>query len=148
MLPKIHKANNPGRPIVSAVSCPSSHIASFLDSLLTPTVKQLPTYVQDTSDSLRIFSNFHFTSEHRYLFTMDVKSLYTVIPNSDGLTTLKHFLDLRPTQNPPTSTLLRLAQLVVTTNGFSFDDKYYVQVGGVAMGSKLGPSYACLFVGY
>ena len=79
---------------------------------------------------------------------MDVKSLYTVIPNSDGLAALKHFLDLRPTQNPPTSTLLRLAELVLTTNGFSFDDKYYVQVGGVAMGSKLGPSYACLFLGY
>ena len=29
-----------------------------------------------------------------------------------------------------------------------FDDKYYVQVGGVAMGSKFGPSYACIFVGY
>lgn len=79
---------------------------------------------------------------------MDVKSLYTVIPNTDGLSALKHFLDQRPTQNPPTTTLLRLAELVLTTNGFSFDGKYYVQVGGVAMGSKLGPSYACLFVGY
>eukprot|EP00794_Sanderia_malayensis_P003826 gene3826-4358_t len=33
MLPKIHKANNPGRPIVSAVSCPTSHVAAYLDSL-------------------------------------------------------------------------------------------------------------------
>ena len=39
MLPKVHKANNPGRPIVSAVSCLSSHIASFLDFILTPIVK-------------------------------------------------------------------------------------------------------------
>ena len=148
MLPRIHKANNPGRRIFSAVSCSSSHIALFLDSILTPIVKQLSTYVQDTSDALRIFSNFHFTGEHRYLFTMDVKSLYTVIPNSDGLTALKHFLDLRPTQNPPTSTLLRLAELVLTSNGFSLDDKYYVQVGGIAMVSKFGPSFACPFVGY
>ena len=58
MLPKIHKANNPGRPIVSAVSCPSSHFASFLDSMLTPIVKPLPMCVQDTSDALRIFNNF------------------------------------------------------------------------------------------
>ena len=36
--------------------------------------------------------------------------------------------------------------MVLNTNGM-FDDKYFVQVGGVAMGRKLGPSYACLFVG-
>ena len=79
---------------------------------------------------------------------MDVKSLYTVIPNADGLSALKHFLEQRTIKDPPTSTLLRLAELVLTTNGFSFDQQFYVQVGGVAMGSKLGPSYACLFVGY
>ena len=148
MLPKIHKPSNPGRPIVSAVSCPSSQIATFLDSILTPIVHSLPTFVRDSSDALRIFDQFRFTGDNRYLFTMDVKSLYTVIPNADGLNALKHFLEQRSTNDPPTSTLIRLAELVLTTNGFSFDQQFYVQVGGVAMGSKLGPSYACLFVGY
>ena len=148
MLPKIHKPSNPGRPIVSAVSCPSSQIATFLDSILAPIVHSLPTFVKDSPDALRIFDQFRFTGENRFLFTMDVKSLYTVIPNADGLSALKHFLDQRTNKDPPTSTLLRLAELVLTTNGFSFDQQFYVQVGGVAMGSKLGPSYACLFVGY
>ena len=26
--------------------------------------------------------------------------------------------------------------------------RYYRQIGGVAMGSNVGPNYACLFVGY
>ncbi len=78
---------------------------------------------------------------------MDVKSLHTVIPYANGLIALKHFLAQRSSQNPPTSTLLRLAELVLTTNWFSFNDRFYVQVGGVAVGSKLGPSYAYLFVG-
>jgi len=30
-LPKIHKPNNPGRPIVSACSCPTKLISSYLD---------------------------------------------------------------------------------------------------------------------
>ena len=30
-LPKIHKPNNPGRPIVSACSCPTELISSYLD---------------------------------------------------------------------------------------------------------------------
>ena len=35
-----------------------------------------------------------------------------------------------------------------TLNHFDFDGNYYQQVGGVAIATKMGPSYACLFVGY
>ena len=41
-----------------------------------------------------------------------------------------------------------LAELVLNLNCFDFDGNYYQQVGGVAMGTKMGPNYACLFVGY
>jgi len=36
----------------------------------------------------------------------------------------------------------------LTPNCFSFADNHYKQVKGVAMGTKMGPSYANLFVGY
>ena len=43
----------------------------------------------------------------------------------------------------------RLAELVLTLNCFSFRaDSYYEQINGVAMGTKMEPSYANLFVGY
>jgi len=79
---------------------------------------------------------------------MDIKSLYTVIPNNSGLQALAYFLDKRDVKEPSTSTLTRLAELVVTLNSFSFNNEYYRQLGGVAMGSKMGPNYACLFVGH
>ena len=79
---------------------------------------------------------------------MDVKSLYTVIPNDCGLQALAYFLDKRDIKEPSTSTLTRLAELVLTLNSFSFNNEYYRQLGGVAMGSRMGPNYACLFVGY
>ena len=68
--------------------------------------------------------------------------------NNDGLQALKYHLDLRPEQQPPTNTLVRLAELVLNLNCFDFDGNYYQQVGFVAMGTKMGPNYACLFVGY
>ena len=34
LLPKIHKENNPGRPIVSACNCPTENIASYLDMVM------------------------------------------------------------------------------------------------------------------
>ena len=79
---------------------------------------------------------------------MDVKSLYTFIPNDGGLQPLAYFLDQRIVKEPSTHTLIRLAELVLTLNAFSFDDQHYRQMGGVAMGNKMGPNYECLFVGY
>ena len=38
-LPKIHKPNNPGRPIVSACSCPTELICSYLDTIMSPFVR-------------------------------------------------------------------------------------------------------------
>ena len=112
MLPKIHKVGNPGRPIVSACNCPTSNISAYLDSVMAPLVRQLPSYVKDTNHALQILESFTFSGPNRYLFTMDIKSLYTVIPNNDGLQALKYHLNLRPLQHPPTDTLVRLAELV------------------------------------
>ncbi|XP_070206003.1 uncharacterized protein [Littorina saxatilis] len=79
---------------------------------------------------------------------MDVCSLYTSIPHSDGLQALQFFLDNRSVRDPPTPILLRLAELVLTLNTFEFDGQVFHQISGVAMGTKMGPSYACLFMGH
>ncbi len=41
-----------------------------------------------------------------------------------------------------------MAELVVMLNQFEFNSEYYVQKRGISMGTKSGPSYACLFVGH
>ena len=100
---------------------------------------------------LNIINDFHFeytmTSEH-FSYTMDIKSLYTVIPDNSGLEALLFFLDKCPVLDPPTSTLTRLAELVLTLSAFSINGEFYKQTAEVGMGSKMGPNYGCLFVGY
>ena len=49
---------------------------------------------------------------------------------------------------PSLETLLRLAELVLSRNCFSFADIYNKQINGVAMGTKMEPSYANLFASY
>ena len=85
--------------------------------------------------------NFQFQEENALLFTMDIKGLYTNIPNDYGLNTMKYFLEKREIQNPPTHMLLRLAELVLTQNCFSFDDAFYSQTGGTMIGTPFGPEY-------
>ena len=79
---------------------------------------------------------------------MDITSLYAVIPNNEGLQALKYFFNQHPIKKPSSETLLCRAELVLTLNCFSFGDNYYKQINGVAMGTKMGPSYANLFVGF
>ena len=49
---------------------------------------------------------------------------------------------------PSTPTLLKLTELVLNLSSFEFDGKYYIQKKGVDMGTNIGPSDACLFIGY
>lgn len=147
LLPKIHKQNNPGRPIVSACACPTMHISAFVDHVLQPIVQTTPAFLKDTTDFLNTIKDIVYEDKFS-LATGDVASLYTVIPHTDGLKALRHFLDQRSSKSPSTSCVLRLAELVLTLNAFEFNGDFYQQVSGVAMGTKMGPSYADLFMAY
>ena len=52
LLPKIHKVNNPGRPIASANGHPTEKIYEFVDFHLRPHVEALPSHLKDTTDYL------------------------------------------------------------------------------------------------
>ena len=78
------------------------------------------------------------------LFTMNITSFYTVLPK----TKVPHiFLDQRTVGEPSSKTLLRLGELLLTLNCFLFCGNYYKQTNGVAMGPKMRPSYANLYIG-
>ena len=74
--------------------------------------------MKDTTHILNILDSFRFSNDggQRLVFTMDIKSLYTVIPNDEGLVSLEYFLDKREVKDPPTDTLVRMAELVLTLN--------------------------------
>ena len=74
--------------------------------------------------------------------------VYTVIPNDENLQALAHFSDQPNVKEPSSETLLRLAELVLTLNCFSFGGNYYKQTNGLAMGTKMEPSYANFFIGF
>ena len=145
-LPKIHKPHNLGRPIVSDCSCPTQLISSYLDKIMSPIVKTLPSNIKDSQHALEIFSDFNFLGQNKLIFIVDITFLYTVVPNDEGLRALKHFFDRRTVKEPSSETLLRLAELVLTLNCFSFGGNYYKQTNGVALGTKMGSSYANIFV--
>ena len=84
----------------------------------------------------KFFAISIFSGENILIFTMDITSLYTVILSNEGLQALRLFFDHCTIKKPSSETLLRLAELVLTLNCFSFADNHYKQVNGVDMVPK------------
>ncbi|OCT92924.1 hypothetical protein XELAEV_18015991mg [Xenopus laevis] len=74
---------------------------------------------------------------------MDVESLYSNIPHEDGIAAFQHFLEINHVPTVPT---LQLIRFILTHNYFSLGDAIYLQLMGSAMGSKMAPQYANLFM--
>src|SRR5215813_2514280 len=79
---------------------------------------------------------------------MDVNSLYTNIPHEEGIDALRHYLSSNDESKPTSDTLCVLTELVLKNNFFEFNNKHYIQVQGTAMGTKMAPNYANIFMGH
>ena len=82
MFPKIQKKGNPGRPVVSSANWQTTKKTKYIDHVLQPHVEELRSYVKDSTDFIRKINNLKRTPRKNIFVTMDVRSLYTNIPNN------------------------------------------------------------------
>ena len=147
LLPKIHKKNNPGRPVVASTNCHTTKISKYVDHFIQPLAKKVRSYIRDTTDLLHKIKNIGKIPNNALLVTMDVRSLYTNISHEEGLLSLKNALNTRPNKEPATEVLLTLMRHVLTLNCFTFNGNSYLQTRGCAMGTVAAPSYAVIYMG-
>lgn len=154
LLPKIHKPMDkwtipqhmpPGRPIVSDCGSESYGVAEYLDHFLTPLSTKHGSYVRDTQHFLERISALTLT-EPCFLFTMDVNSLYTNIEIPLGMEATRKILTRHPDPSRPDESLLRLLEINLTRNDFLFQDDFYLQIKGTAMGKRFAPAYANIYM--
>ena len=146
MLPKVHKPNIPGRPIVSAIGGPTEKISKYIDTFLRPLVVQSPSYIKDTRDVIQKLLILESIPERAILCTIDVSALYTNIPHDEGIEACRKALNNRESLNPPTEFLTTLMGFILKMNAFEFNNRYYKQIQGTAMGTCMAPSYANIFM--
>ena len=76
---------------------------------------------------------------------------YSSIPHNLGMEALKYWLQNYNTSFTPLSLpefILDTISIILKVNTFQFDNKYYKQIQGTAMGTKMVPTYATLVMGY
>ena len=131
---------------MSSCGAPTERISEYVDHHLRPLVVQIPSYLRDTTDFLRKLSTLETLPPGSILVTFDVSSLYTNIPHNKGVAACREALETCPSLAPPTNYLVDLIQQILTLNNFSFNGEHYLQTQGTAMGTRMAPSYANLFM--
>jgi hypothetical protein len=148
-LPKIHKEGTPLRPIVASNNTATESISSFVDFCISVLPPKFPSYIKDTGHFLEKIRQIRVPHDGFILCTFDVTSLYTNIPHDDGLATLRAtYSTALPMEEQilDTGTVISLTKIILENNVFEFNNKYYVQGSGTAMGTKMAPAYANIFM--
>jgi hypothetical protein len=134
---------------------PSTGVSHFLDQLLRPLfdhVAKETTFVNGI-DLVRQLEKYRHDGRLLPLtqfITFDVTDLYTMIPRNGSLEALGRFLVRHSVKGKIGSlsidTILKLARLVLDTNYFVYDDKYYRHIKGGAMGSPFTMTLANVYM--
>ena len=153
-LPKIHKKpgdpNPPGRPICNSKGTPTENISQWVDDQLAPLVHELPSYLQDDNDFLRkiqTINETHTLPPDTILATWDVKSLYTSIPTEGGVSACRKKLEASGKSSVVINVITKFINLILRYNIFRFANGFFLQKVGTAMGTRMAPNYANLFMG-
>ena len=75
--------------------------------------------------------------------------MFTCIPHKEGIQACAEALENSKENNPDqpdTNTLVTLLEIVLKNNTFEFNNKSFIQLQGSAMGTKLAPAYANIFM--
>ena len=115
-----------------------AHRKGFLPLWTFSSKKYLTTQVNLTTHFIQTLEELGKIPTGAILATLDVSSLYTNIPNGEGIRSMGKVLEaFRPNGLKPTNTsLLCLLTLVLWTNNFTFCGKPFLQVGRYSYGNQ------------
>ena len=144
-LTKIHKPKRVGRLIISGCDGPTERISSFVDTLFQPIAHKQKSFIKDTTDFISFIEKTKIGKD-TILVSMYVSSLYTNIPQEEGMDIACKAYDSFHNPPIPTRFLREILGLILNENLFQFNGENYLQTHGMAMGTKMAVSFATNFM--
>ena len=136
--------------MVSANNCPTEKISALTDLFLKPHLPKIKSYLKDSTDFIKRLEALPRLKEGTLLCTLDVSSLYTNIPNLEGRRAVAKLLVKHRKQSkgpePTNTSVCQMLNMVLTMNAFRFNGDFYLQTAGTAMGTRVAPTYANIFM--
>ena len=148
-LPKFHKTGNPLRTIVSSRGSVTYGVAKVPSKVLKPLVGKSPHHIQSTTDFINRAKGVNLQLGE-CLTSHDVTSLFTSVPRDPALNIIRDLLEKDEKLNDRTvlsvHSITELLGLCLANTHFSFQNKIYEQVEGVAMGSQVSAIFVNLYI--
>ena len=158
-LPKVHKNGIPFQPVMSAIGSYNYRLAKLLANKLQ-SLRRSKHMLKDTFEFIEYIRKLDPSMTEHKMMSFDVTSQFTKVPLAY---TIKLILDrmygperdcpklikLRTDRCPKCldrSDMNKLLDMTTSHTYFSFNNKYYQQHNGVAMGSPLAPVLADVFM--
>ena len=152
-LPKDHKAGVPLRPIVSTCGGPTEKTSWLLERILNQLLEKIPAHLRNTDEYLKRLKNSypeHQLPQDAIVFSIDVVNLYGSIPLAEGVSAVAKMLAEHQGEidlcGLAPDDVTRLLTHCLENNTFRFDNDHYKQRVGIAMGNKVAPPVAIIFM--
>ena len=146
-LPKVHKPDVPMRPITSGIGSAPHRIAKLLAKPLTKLLGSISnSHLKNSGDLLQRLRQLNFN--RKKMASFDVRALFTNVPVKGAMQAIELAVRDIPTEDLPIPKehFLKLVELCLDFQAFSYGEEEFAQVNGLAMGSPLSPVAACLYM--
>jgi hypothetical protein len=150
IVPKLQKQPVKFRPVVSCINSFNAIFSTWLDFKMKSLLKCIPTYLKDSNDLIKKLQNLPLLPPTARLFTADATAMYTNIDTDTALEAFtflfEHYREEIPSDFPRPF-FLKVLEIVMKNNLFQFDDTYWLQLHGTAMGTPAACLYATIAYG-
>ena len=148
ILPKLHKDKFGIRPIINNINHPTVSLSHFVDLFLQPFVRNTESFIKDSQNLLQICQNIEINKNSK-LYSCDFESLYTNINSEDAIQLITEYFSQKISLYSYDFNIYgfnEILKLTLYNNIFTFDDLYFIQINGLSMGGKCGPSVANIYI--
>ena len=151
-VPKDHKRDISLRPIVSACYDPVDKLTWLLEKVVNQLLPHVPAHLKSTSHFLDQLSEQYPRGFQQgiILFSIDVVNLYGNIPIMEAIDSaislLDHHKERIETFGLELADICKLLEHCLTNNFVRFGESYFRQTEGIAMGSRVAPPLAIVFM--
>jgi hypothetical protein len=126
-----------------------------MTKLITPLAQKSNSYIDSTKGFLNFINSSKGLEKNKnfkdyYLVTADVSNMFSCIPVDEAIDVLISVIErnrhILPESTPHQRILRMFLKFILKDNYFQFMNKYYLQILGIAMGCKLSPAFANIFM--